>query len=93
MRKFALALVPALLIFATAAPAMADPHPSNGESSTGRNEQGFGEGPHCHINTRASEHSPHDFIRTFPSHQGHASSGLGEGPFAADPNCDGDPGN
>ena len=58
MRRIVLALVPALLLLALAAPAMADTHPSNGESSTGRNDAGFGEGP-----------------------------------FVADPNCDGDPGN
>ena len=93
MRKLALALVPTLLALAIAAPAMADGHPSNGETSTGRNDAGFGGGPHCHINTTASGHAPFDFVLVYPSHQGHASSGFGEGPFTADPNCDGDPGN
>ena len=93
MRKIVLALVPALLLLAVAAPAMADTQPSNGESSTGRNDAGFGGGPHCHVNTIASEHSPFDFVVVYPSHQGHVSSGLGEGPFVADTNCDGDPGN
>ena len=93
MRRIVLALVPALLLLALAAPAMADTHPSNGESSTGRNDAGFGEGPHCHVNTIATEHAPFDFVVVYPSHRGHVSSRLGEGPFVADPNCDGDPGN
>jgi hypothetical protein len=94
MRKFALALIPALLFLAYSVPAMADPHPSGGFASEGRNAAGFGGGPHCHINTKSN--SPFDFTPAFPSHQAHVSSGfgeLGEGPFVADPNCDGDPGN
>ena len=93
MRKFALALIPALLFLAYSAPVMADPHPSGGFASEGRNDAGFGgpTAPHCHINTRSN--SPFDFTPAFPSHKAHVASGLGEGPFVADPNCDGDPGN
>ena len=93
MRRIVLALVPSLLLLALAGPAMADSQPSNGVSSTGRNDAGFGGGPHCHINTIASGNAPFEFVVVYPSHQAHVSSGLGAGPFAADPNCDGDPGN
>ena len=68
-----------------------DNQPSQGESSTGRNEAGFGGGPHCHV-LRSSHGAPFEWIRVFPSHQGHASSGTADGPFLADPDCDGDPG-
>ncbi len=65
--------------------------PSEGEHSTGRNDAGFGGGPHCHV-LRNSRGAPFEWIRVFPSHQGHASSGTADGPFLADPDCDGDPG-
>ena len=65
--------------------------PSEGENSTGRNEAGFGGGPHCHV-LRSSHGAPFEWIQVFPSHQGHASSGTADGPFLADPDCDGDPG-
>ena len=51
----------------------------------------FGGGPHCHV-LRSSHGAPFEWIRVFPSHQGHASSGTADGPFLADPDCDGDPG-
>ena len=65
--------------------------PSEGEASTGRNDAGFGGGPHCHV-LRDSHGAPFEFIQVFPSHMGHASSGTADGPFLADPDCDGDPG-
>lgn len=93
MRRIVLACLPTVLTFAVAGAVFADTQPTNGDASTGRNDAGFGGGPHCHINTIASEHNEQvDFIAVYPSHTGHVSSGLGEGPFAADPNCDGDPG-
>jgi hypothetical protein len=76
-------------VIAMPAIALADNQPSQGEHSTGRNEQGFGGGPHCHVNVQAG--GPFT-VQAFPSHMGHLSSGLGEGPFVADPNCDGIPG-
>ena len=66
-----------------------DNQPSQGEHSTGRNDEGFGGGPHCHVNVRAG--GPFT-VQAFPSHMGHLSSGIAEGPFVADPNCDGIPG-
>lgn len=42
--------------------------------------------------TGHSRGAPFEWIRVFPSHQGHASSGTADGPFLADPDCDGDPG-
>ena len=74
----------ALSVGAIAVPAMAvaeDNQPSQGENSTGRNEQGFGGGPHCHVNVQAN--GPFT-VQAFPSHMGHVSSGGGEGPFRAD---------
>jgi hypothetical protein len=85
----------ALALGAVAVPSIAlavdDNQPSEGENSTGRNDEGFGGGPHCHV-LRSSHGAPFEWIRVFPSHQGHASSGTADGPFLADPDCDGDPG-
>ena len=52
---------------------------------------------HFFINDRENPYAtpadaPFEWIRVFPSHQGHASSGTADGPFLADPDCDGDPG-
>jgi hypothetical protein len=72
--------------------AAADSQPSQGERSTGRNDAGFGGGPHCHVLSVEQANGHFTWIRVFPSHQGHASSGLADGPFVADPDCDGLPG-
>jgi hypothetical protein len=72
--------------------ALAENQPSQGEHSTGRNDAGFGGGPHCHVMSVEQANGHFMWIRVYPSHQGHASSGLGDGPFVADPNCDGVPG-
>jgi hypothetical protein len=73
-----------------ASPALADTQPSNGVTSTGRNEAGFGGGPHCHVIAVDSAQSQVDFIVVYPSHTGHTNAGNDI--FNADPNCDGDPG-
>jgi len=70
----------------------ADNQPSQGEHSTGRNAAGFGGGPHCHVLAVEQANGHFRFVQVFPSHMGHVSSGLGDGPFVADPNCDGVPG-
>ena len=94
MKRFLIAGA-ALALGAVAVPSIAlaaeDNHPSQGENSTERNDAGFGGGPHCHV-LRSSHGAPFEWIRVFPSHQGHASSGTVDGPFLADPDCDGDPG-
>jgi len=83
----------ALLMSAGIGAAFADTQPTHGFSSTGRNDAGFGGGPHCHVNAIASEHNPVvDFVEVFPSHTAHVHSGLPGDVFQADPNCDGDPG-
>jgi hypothetical protein len=64
--------------------------PSQGDQSTGRNDAGFGGGPHCHVLIVDSAQSQFDHITVYPSHTGHASSGLTDGVFAADPDCDGE---
>jgi hypothetical protein len=69
--------------------AFADPHPSQGANSEGRNPAGFGAGPHCHV--LIADHTPFDSTPAFPSHTAHLASGVGH-VFAADPNCDGLPG-
>ena len=79
---------------ALAVPSMAmadDNQPSQGEHSTGRNEQGFGGGPHCHLLAVGQTGGPYTFVQVFPSHSGHFHSGLSAGPFVADANCDGLP--
>ena len=69
-----------------------DNQPSQGEHSTGRNPNGFGGGPHCHLLAVEQANGHFEFVRVFPSHTGHVHSGLGEGPFIADhPDCDGLP--
>lgn len=63
--------------------------PGQGENSTGRNDAGFGGGPHCHVLIVDNAQDRFDFIRVFPSHTGHANSGLVDGVFAADADCNG----
>lgn len=91
MRRLIFALAPALLLAATAAPAFADTQPTGGTASEGRNDAGFGGGPHCHVNLVASEHQDvFDLIAVYPSHTGHVHTGLPTGVFQADPDCDGE---
>jgi hypothetical protein len=90
MRRSVVLVVVVLLLLVGLVPvAFAANQPSQGEHSTGRNEAGFGEGPHCHVLIVDSAQQQF-VIRTFPSHQGHASSGVGH-VFAADVDCDGAP--
>lgn len=63
--------------------------PGEGEQSTGRNEAGFGGGPHCHVLVVDSAQEQFDAIRVFPSHRGHVASGTTDGVFVADLDCDG----
>jgi hypothetical protein len=83
-----------LTLGAIAAPAVAvadDNQPSQGENSTGRNDQGFGAGPHCHLLAVEQANGNFTFVQVFPSHTGHVHSGLADGPFIADADCDGLP--
>lgn len=63
--------------------------PGEGEHSTGRNEAGFGDGPHCHLLVVDSAQEKFDVIRVFPSHRAHLASGTSDGVFVADQDCDG----
>jgi hypothetical protein len=90
MRRAFATLVGALVLLAPAS-ALADTQPSQGARSTGRNDAGFGGGPHCHVLIGAGNQEAFDTIVVYPSHQGHDASGLTH-IFAADPNCDGDAG-
>jgi hypothetical protein len=81
-----------LLAGASIGVASADGNPSNGFASEGRNDAGFGGGPHCHVNEVAGEHGHFDVVPAFPSHTAHEASGLPSDVFAADPDCDGDAG-
>lgn len=91
MRRLMIALVPSLLLLATAVPAFADNQPGNGVASEGRNDAGFGGGPHCHVNLVASEHQDvFDFIAVYPSHTAHVNTGLPTNIFQADADCDGE---
>ena len=95
MRKLILVVVPAALILATAAPAQVVSQPSQGERSAGRNIQGTGFGPHCHVVVAASDPAPFQFIAVMPSHTAHLATNAalgGNAVFQADPNCDGDAG-
>jgi hypothetical protein len=97
MRKLVLAVVPTAVLLAAAAPVAAQEvsQPSQGDASAGRNIQGTGFGPHCHVVVPATGSGPFQFIAVMPSHTGHLSTNAAQGAsavFQADPNCDGDPG-
>ncbi len=79
-------LVTVLTIVGSASMAAAANQPGQGERSTGRNEAGFGGGPHCHVVVVNEGHGPF-LIRAFPSHTGHMHAGNDI--FNADPDCDG----
>ncbi|MPZ72238.1 MAG: hypothetical protein GEU74_03265 [Nitriliruptorales bacterium] len=85
----AVAMAFVLVGFAPAGMA-AENQPGQGVTSTGRNEAGFGGGPHCHLLLSPGAQTQFEFIRVFPSHTGHDSSGVGH-VFAADGDCDGLP--
>ena len=78
----------ALLGLGSTAGAVPESHPSQGESSTGRNEAGVGDGPHCHVLV-ASDAAPFT-LRVFPQHTGRANAPNDT--FNADGDCDGDAG-
>jgi hypothetical protein len=77
-----------VFVFGGPSPAFADPHPSQGATSEGRNDAGFGGGPHCHV--LITSQTPFDSAPAFPSHTAHLASGIGH-VFVADPDCDGLP--
>jgi hypothetical protein len=79
-------LVTVVSIVGSASVAAAANQPGQGERSTGRNEAGFGGGPHCHVIVANEGHGPFT-IRAFPSHTGHMHAGNDI--FNADVDCDG----
>ena len=92
MRRILLVMaIAALAVLGPVAGAWAQTHPSQGEHSTGRNEAGFGGGPHCHLLAVESANGGFDNTRVFPSHTGHANSNRSGGVFIADADCDGLP--
>jgi hypothetical protein len=88
MRRILATMCLGVFLSGGASPAFADPHPSQGATSEGRNEAGFGGGPHCHV--LITNLTPFDSTPAFPSHTAHLASGIGN-VFAADPDCDGLP--
>jgi hypothetical protein len=88
-RTVVVLIVVALALLGPVPAAWAQTQPSQGESSTGRNDAGFGGGPHCHLLVVDSEQTSFDIIQVFPSHTAHVHSGLSDGVFAADADCDG----
>jgi hypothetical protein len=88
-RLLAALLVTAVTLVGGASMASAANQPGNGETSTGRNDAGFGGGPHCHVMVVNQGHGPF-LVRVFPSHTGHMHAGNDI--FNADPDCDGDAG-
>ena len=90
MRRVFAVVGAAVLLVASALPVAADTQPTAGYASTGRNPEGFGGGPHCHVLAVEGEQAPFDFVAVFPSHTGHAHAGGDV--FTADPNCNGVPG-
>ncbi|SRR6266508_572204 len=96
MRKLVVTTLAAALLVSSAVPVAAqETQPSQGANSAGRNIQGTGFGPHCHVVVPASGQGAFDFIAVMPSHTAHLATNeaLSAGAiFQADPNCDGDPG-
>jgi hypothetical protein len=90
-RAFVVLILAMLASLGTASMASAQNQPGQGEHSTGRNDAGFGGGPHCHLLIVDSAQSQFDFIQVFPSHTAHVHTGLTDGVFMADANCDGLP--
>ena len=88
-RTVVVLIVVALALLGPVPAALAQNQPSQGESSTGRNDAGFGGGPHCHLLVVDSEQASFDPLQVFPSHTAHVHSGLSDGVFAADADCDG----
>ena len=95
MKKAAVVLLVFAFVLVLGSSALAA-QPSQGKNSTefgigdGRNLQGFGGGPHCHLLTTSGHYGT---IVVYPSHTGHASS---EAPIIADADptpCDGIAGN
>lgn len=84
-------MVVAVVLVAFAPVAVGAPNqPSRGENSTDRAAAGSA-GPHCHLLIVDSAQGAFDNIQVFPSHKGHDASGLADGVFMADLNCDGLP--
>ena len=96
IRKALVALALGAALLGAAGPALADNQPSQGINSDGRNLNGFGGNvffPHCHVQVIAGQQQDKfDEIVVYPSHLGHAASGLPATVFQADPTCDGTPG-
>lgn len=90
-RTLVVLVITALALLGPVSGAWAQNQPGQGEHSTGRNEAGFGGGPHCHVLVVENAQTNFDHLRVFPSHTGHASSGVSGGVFAADADCDGLP--
>lgn len=90
-RAFVVLVVAMLATLGSVSMASAQTQPGQGENSTGRNDAGFGGGPHCHLLVVDSAQSQFDFIQVFPSHTAHVHTGLAGGVFMADANCDGMP--
>ena len=84
-RLLAATFVAALAVAGSASVAGAANQPTQGEHSTGRNDAGFGGGPHCHVLT--TSRGPFS-TAVYPSHMGHSSAGSDI--FLPDPDCDGD---
>ena len=85
-RLLAALLVTVLMLVGSTSVAGAVNQPGEGERSTGRNEAGFGGGPHCHVLVANEGHGPFT-IQVFPSHTGHVHAGNDV--FNADVDCDG----
>ncbi len=85
MRKLALAIVPALLLVAAAAPAFADTQPSQVSNAAGRDGGASAPGPHCHYVLPAGDNAAFDQIITGAIHEAHTHTGLPTGIFQAVP--------
>jgi hypothetical protein len=94
MRRVAWLVV--VLMLAPASVALADPpdtatQPDNGAISSHRNENAVAGGPHCHIVFVNQGEGHFDNVSAYPSHTAHLATGVEDGVFIGDGDCDGLP--
>ena len=88
MRRFLTLMTSMVLVLGLSIPAVADTQPTGVANALGRNGGNSAQGPHCHLNLVASEHSQgFDLIMVGAIHQAHTKTGLPTGVFQADPDC------
>lgn len=90
MRRLLTLALSMILVLGLSIPVMAQTQPTGVANALDRDGGASAEGPHCHLNLVATEHSQgFDVILVGAIHQAHTETGLPTGIFQADPDCDG----